>query len=208
MSLKLGDLAPNFEQDSTVGPINFYEYTKGRWVILFSHPADFTPVCTTELAQAARLQHEFDKRGVMLLGLSVDPVTSHEAWMKDIEQVEGVSVNFPIIADHDRKVSELYGMIHPNADNTYTVRTVFILDPMKRVRLTFTYPMGTGRNFQEILRVVDSLQLSDSKKVATPADWQPGDPVIIAPVVSDEQARELFPQGWEEKRPYYRVTKI
>jgi alkyl hydroperoxide reductase subunit AhpC len=208
MALQLGDMVPNFTQDSTEGRINFYNYIDGHWAILFSHPADFTPVCTTELGQVAKLKHEFDKRGVKVIGLSVDPLESHRAWLKDIEEVEGATINFPILADYDRKVARLYGMIHPNADDTFTVRSVFIIDPQKRLRLTLTYPAATGRNFQEILRVIDSLQLTDSKKVATPADWKPGDEVIILPSVADEDAQRLFPQGWEARKPYYRVTKL
>lgn len=208
MALQLGDTVPNFTQESTEGTINFYNYIEGHWAILFSHPKDFTPVCTTELGQVAKLKHEFDKRGVKVIGLSVDPLESHRGWVNDIEEVEGTKINFPIIADYDRKVANLYGMIHPNADDTFTVRSVFIIDPQKRLRLTLTYPADTGRNFQEILRVVDSLQLTDSKKVATPADWKPGDSVIILPSVPDEDAEALFPQGWEAKKPYYRVTKI
>lgn len=208
MALQLGDTVPNFTQESTEGTINFYNYIDGHWAILFSHPKDFTPVCTTELGQVAKIKSEFDKRGVKVIGLSVDPLESHRGWVSDIEEVEGSRINFPIIADYDRKVANLYGMIHPNADDTFTVRSVFIIDPQKKLRLTLTYPAATGRNFQEILRVVDSLQLTDSKKVATPADWKPGDAVIILPSVPDEDAQSLFPQGWEAKKPYYRVTKV
>jgi len=208
MALQLGDTVPNFTQESTEGPINFYNYIDGHWAILFSHPKDFTPVCTTELGQVSKIKNEFDKRGVKVIGLSVDPLESHRGWVSDIEEVEKTKVNFPIIADYDRKVANLYGMIHPNADDTFTVRSVFIIDPQKRLRLTLTYPAATGRNFHEILRVVDSLQLTDSKKVATPADWKPGDNVIILPSVPDEDAQNLFPQGWEAKKPYYRVTKV
>lgn len=208
MALQLGDTVPNFTQESTEGTINFYNYIDGHWAILFSHPKDFTPVCTTELGQVAKIKNEFDKRGVKVIGLSVDPLESHRGWVRDIEEVEGTKINFPIIADYDRKVANLYGMIHPNADDTFTVRSVFIIDPQKKLRLTLTYPAATGRNFHEILRVVDSLQLTDSKKVATPADWKPGDNVIILPSVPDADAENLFPQGWEAKKPYYRVTKV
>ncbi|MER3413055.1 MAG: peroxiredoxin [Armatimonadota bacterium] len=208
MVLRLGDTVPNFTQESTEGTINFYNYIDGHWAILFSHPKDFTPVCTTELGQVAKIKNEFDKRGVKVIGLSVDPLESHRRWVSDIEEVEGTKIKFPIIADFDRKVANLYGMIHPNADDTFTVRSVFIIDPQRKLRLTLTYPAATGRNFQEILRVVDSLQLTDAKKVATPADWKPGDSVIILPSVPDADAQNLFPQGWEAKKPYYRVTKV
>ena len=205
MALRLGDTAPDFTQDSTEGPLHFYDWVGNSWVVLFSHPKDFTPVCTTELGLVAKLKPQFDKRGVKVVGLSVDPTDSHEGWARDIEETQGARLNFPLIADHDRKVSDLYGMIHPNASDTMTVRTVFVIDPNKKVRLTITYPASTGRNFDEILRVIDSLQLTDSHKVATPANWKQGDDVIISGSVSDDQARELF-GDWEAPRPYIRIV--
>jgi thioredoxin-dependent peroxiredoxin len=207
MALQLGDVAPDFTQDSTEGPLHFYDWAGSGWVILFSHPKDFTPVCTTELGVVAKLKPEFDKRGVKVIGLSVDPADSHGRWSKDIEETQGAALNFPLIADHDRKVSGLYGMIHPNANDTLTVRSVFVIDPSKKVRLTLTYPASTGRNFDELLRVVDSLQLTDKHKVATPANWKHGEDVIIVPAVSDEQAKHLFPGGWTEVKPYLRTVK-
>jgi alkyl hydroperoxide reductase subunit AhpC len=207
MALQLGDIAPDFTQESTVGPLHFHEWAGNSWVILFSHPADFTPVCTTELGETARLKPEFDKRNVKAIGLSVDPVGKHTDWAKDIAETQGTAVNFPIIADADRKVSTLYGLIHPNADTTATVRSVFIIDPNKKVRLTLTYPASTGRNFAEILRTIDSLQLTDAHKVATPVNWKQGDDVIITTAVSDEEAKTRFPQGWKTIKPYLRVTK-
>lgn len=207
MALQLGDTVPNFTQDSTEGPINFYEFAGDSWVILFSHPKDFTPVCTTELGAVSKLKPEFEKRNVKIIGLSVDPVESHRAWVRDIEETQNAKINFPIIADHDRKVSLLYDMIHPNEDNVFTVRTVFVIDPNKKLRLTLTYPAPTGRNFDEILRVVDSLQLTEYQKVATPVNWKDGDDVIILPSVSDEEAQQLFPDGWTTVKPYLRMTK-
>lgn len=207
MALQLGDTVPNFTQDSTEGPINFYEFAGDSWVILFSHPKDFTPVCTTELGAVSKLKPEFEKRNVKIIGLSVDPVESHRAWVRDIEETQNAKINFPIIADHDRKVSLLYDMIHPNEDNVFTVRTVFVIDPNKKLRLTLTYPAPTGRNFDEILRVVDSLQLTEYQKVATPVNWKDGDDVIILPSVSDEEAQQLFPNGWTTVKPYLRMTK-
>jgi alkyl hydroperoxide reductase subunit AhpC len=206
MSLQLGDVVPNFTQDSTAGPINFYEYAGNSWTILFSHPKDFTPVCTTELGAVSKLKGEFDKRNVKVIGLSVDTLASHEGWLQDIEDTQGVALNFPLIADHDRSVSNLYSMIHPNEDNVFTVRTVFIIDPNKKLRLTLTYPAPTGRNFDEILRVVDSLQMTDKHKVATPVNWKQGEDVIILPSVSDDDARVLFPSGFKTQKPYLRVT--
>jgi thioredoxin-dependent peroxiredoxin len=206
MSLQLGDTVPNFTQDSTDGPINLYDYAGDSWVILFSHPKDFTPVCTTELGEVSKLKAEFAVRNVKVLGLSVDSVESHRQWAQDIEDTQGAALNFPLIADHDRSVSSLYGMIHPNADNTFTVRSVFIIDPAKKLRLTLTYPAATGRNFNEIVRVVDSLQLTDRSKVATPVNWRQGDNVIILPSLSDEDALKLFPNGWAALKPYLRVT--
>jgi alkyl hydroperoxide reductase subunit AhpC len=207
MALRLGDTAPDFTQDSTEGPLHFYDWAGDSWVVLFSHPKDFTPVCTTELGIVAKLKPEFDKRGVKAIGLSVDPADSHGRWAKDIEETQGAALNFPLIADHDRKVSDLYGMIHPNASDTLTVRSVFIIDPAKKVRLTLTYPASTGRNFDELLRVIDSLQLTDKHKVATPGNWKQGGDVIIVPSVTNEAAKDLFPGGWNEVKPYLRTVK-
>ena len=207
MALHLGDTAPDFTQDSTEGPIKFHEWAGDSWVILFSHPKDFTPVCTTELGEVSRLKPEFEKRNARAIGLSVDPVDDHRRWAGDIEETQGHGLNFPLLADADRTVSDLYDMIHPNANDTLTVRSVFIIDPNKKIRLTITYPASTGRNFAEILRVIDSLQLTDGHKVATPVNWNDGDECIIVPAVSNEQAKELFPQGWDEKKPYLRMVK-
>jgi alkyl hydroperoxide reductase subunit AhpC len=207
MPLQLGDTVPNFTQDSTEGPIDFYRWAGESWIVLFSHPKDFTPVCTTELGTVAKLKPDFDKRGVKVIGLSVDPATSHLTWAKDIEETQGAALNFPLIADHDRKVADLYGMIHPNALETMTVRSVFVIDPNKKLRLTLTYPAATGRNFDEILRTIDSLQLTDKHKVATPANWKQGEDVIILASVSNDQAKDLFPGGWTEHKPYLRTTK-
>jgi alkyl hydroperoxide reductase subunit AhpC len=207
MALQLGDIAPDFTQDSTEGPIHFHDWAAGSWVVLFSHPKDYTPVCTTELGTVAKLKPEFDKRGVKVIGLSVDPADSHAGWAKDIEETQGTALNFPLIADHDRSVSNLYGMIHPNASDTLTVRSVFVIDANKKVRLSLTYPASTGRNFDELLRVIDSLQLTDKFKVATPANWKHGDDVIIVPAVSNEAAKDLFPGGWTEVKPYLRTVK-
>ena len=206
MSLRINDDAPNFTAETTEGPIDFHDWKGGSWTVLFSHPKDYTPVCTTELGAVAGLKSEFDKRGVKVIGLSVDPVDSHKGWSDDIKDVTGNEVNFPMIADPDRKVADLYGMIHPNANDTLTVRSVFVIDPNNKVRLMITYPASTGRNFDEILRVIDSLQLTDGHKVATPVNWKQGEDVIIVPAVSDEEAKELFPNGWEAKKPYLRVT--
>ena len=205
-SIQLGQIAPDFEQDSTAGPIRFHEWLDGKWGVLFSHPKDYTPVCTTELAEVARLKPEWDKRGVKVIGLSVDPATSHKGWEKDIEETQGQALNFPVLADPDKKVSDLYGMVHPEADPTITVRSVFIIDPAKKVRLILTYPPSTGRNFDEIVRVIDSLQLTDAHKVATPVNWTNGQPVIISPSVSDADAKERFPQGWKTLKPYLRMV--
>jgi|TARA_R110002072_G_scaffold134013_2_gene274590 alkyl hydroperoxide reductase subunit AhpC len=207
MTLQLGDQVPNFTQQSTEGDITLYDYLGDKWGVLFSHPKDYTPVCTTELAEVSRLKPEFDKRNVKVLGLSVDPLRDHEGWIGDIEETQSVALNFPLLADADRKVSDLYGMIHPNASDTLTVRSVFIIDPNKKLRLIITYPASTGRNFDEILRVIDSLQLTDNHKVATPVNWQQGDDVIIVPALSDEDAKALFPNGWKTLKPYLRVTK-
>ena len=206
MSIKLGSTAPDFTQDSTDGPINFHEWAGDSWVILFSHPKDYTPVCTTELGTVARLKGEFDRRNVKCMGLSVDPVDDHHGWAKDIEETQGVALNFPLLADADRTVSNLYGMIHPDADDTFTVRSVFIIDGNQKVRLTLTYPASTGRNFDELLRVIDSLQLTDQHKLATPANWKQGDDCIIVPAVSNDEADELFPAGYTEIKPYLRTT--
>ncbi|MES1970847.1 MAG: peroxiredoxin [Pseudomonadota bacterium] len=206
MSLKLLDTVPDFTQDSTIGPFSFYEWAGSDWVVLFSHPRDFTPVCTTELGAVARLKPEFDKRGVKVVGLSVDPVDRHQDWAVDIERTQGVALNFPLIADQDRRIANLLGLIHPNASDTATVRSVFIIDPARKVRLTLTYPASTGRNFEEILRTIDSLQLTDRHKVATPADWKQGEDVIISPSLSDEAASTLFPKGWTTHTPYLRTV--
>lgn len=207
MTLRLGDTAPNFEQQSSQGLINFYDFLGDSWGILFSHPADYTPVCTTELGFTAKLKDEFDKRNVKALALSVDDVESHQGWINDINDTQNTSVNFPILADDDRKVSELYDFIHPNASETLTVRSLVIIDPNKKVRLIITYPASTGRNFHEILRVIDSLQLTDNYKVATPANWQDGDDVVIVPSIQDEaELKERFPKGYNAVRPYLRLT--
>jgi len=207
MSLRLGDTAPDFTQESSDGAINFYEFLGSSWGILFSHPADYTPVCTTELGYTAKLQDEFAQRGVKAIALSVDDVESHKGWISDINETQNTAVNFPILADKDRKVSALYGFIHPNASATLTVRSLLIIDPDKKVRLIITYPASTGRNFNEILRVVDSLQLTDNHKVATPANWQHGDDVVIVPSLKDEdEIRQRFPKGYTAVKPYLRLT--
>jgi alkyl hydroperoxide reductase subunit AhpC len=208
MALQLGQIAPDFTQDSTAGRISFHEWLGSSWGILFSHPKNFTPVCTTELGEVARLKPEWDKRNVKVIGLSVDPVEKHKDWEVDIEETQGHALNFPLIADADRSVSALYDMVHPEADPTVTVRSVFIIDPNKKIRLILTYPPSAGRNFDEVLRVVDSLQLTDSEKVSTPVNWKKGDAVIIAPSVSDEEARQKYPQGFEVKKPYLRYVKL
>ena len=208
MTLRLGDKAPDFTQESTQGPIHFSDWKGDSWAILFSHPADFTPVCTTELGMVARLKPEFDKRNVKAIGLSVDPVDSHGRWARDIEETQGAALNFPLIADSDRKVAQLYDMLHPESNGTATVRSVFVIDPRGMLRLTLTYPASTGRNFDEILRVIDSLQLTDSAKVATPVNWWRGDEVVILPAVSDEDADKLFPQGYRVVKPYLRLTWV
>jgi alkyl hydroperoxide reductase subunit AhpC len=206
MAVRLGDTAPDFTADTTQGPITFHQWKGDNWAVLFSHPKDFTPVCTTELGAAAALKPEFDKRRCKIIGLSVDPVDSHRRWEGDIKDVTGHAVNFPVIADPDRKVSDLYDMIHPNANDTQTVRSVFVIGPDNKVRLTLTYPASTGRNFQEILRVLDSLQLTSRHSVSTPADWKNGDDVIISNNVSEEEAKTRFP-GYVTKKPYLRVTR-
>jgi thioredoxin-dependent peroxiredoxin len=205
MSLRLGDVAPDFTADTTQGKIRFHDWIGSNWAVLFSHPRDFTPVCTTELGYVARLKPEFDRRNVKPIGLSIDPVASHEGWAKDIQETQGQ--NFPIIADPEKKVANLYGMMHPAHDEVYTVRTVFLIDPQKKVRLMITYPQTTGRNFDEILRVIDSLQLTDRHKVATPVNWKQGEDVIIVPAVSDDEAKSKFPSGWRALKPYLRLTK-
>jgi len=206
MAVRLGDTAPDFTQESTQGEIRFHDWLGDSWGVLFSHPKDFTPVCTTELGMVAKLKPEFDKRNVKVIGLSVDGLKDHDGWSKDIEETQGVSLNFPLLADSDRKVSDLYGMIHPNADNTLTVRSVFIVGPDKKVKLTLTYPASTGRNFEELLRVIDSLQLTSDFQVATPANWQNGQDCIIVPAVSNEEAKTKFPKGFVEVKPYLRTT--
>jgi len=206
-TLRLGDSAPDFEQDSSVGRIRLYEYLGDSWGVLFSHPADFTPVCTTELGYTAIISGEFAKRNVKVLAVSVDDVASHQEWIKDINDTQNTQVQYPILADADRKVSTLYDMIHPNASTTATVRSVFIIDPAKKIRLTLTYPASTGRNFNEILRVIDSLQLTDHHSVATPVNWQDGDDVIIVPTLKDEAViQQKFPKGYKAVRPYLRIT--
>lgn len=207
MTLRLGDIAPNFEQSSTIGRINFHEWAGDAWVILFSHPADFTPVCTTELGLTAKLKPEFEKRNVKAIALSVDPVDKHQAWLSDIEETQHTIVGFPIIADQDKKVAALYDMIHPNQSETATVRSLFVIDPNKKVRLIITYPMSTGRNFDEVLRVVDALQLTDRYTVATPGNWKPGDDVIIPLTVQDpELIKQKYPKGFKAPKPYLRIT--
>ncbi len=207
MALRLGDTVPNFTQDSSTGEINFYDWAGDSWVVLFSHPADFTPVCTTELGMVAKLKPEFDKRNVKTIALSVDDAESHKGWIGDIEETQGTQLNYPILADSDRKVSDLYDMIHPNASNTLTVRSVFIIDPSKKLRLVLTYPASTGRNFDEILRVIDSLQLTDHHSVATPANWTDGGDCVIVPSLKDpEVLKEKFPKGYTEVKPYLRMT--
>ena len=206
MSLRLGDTAPDFTAETTDGPVRFHDWIGDGWAVLFSHPKDFTPVCTTELGEVARLEGEFAKRGVKVIGLSVDPLSDHARWSKDIEETQGVALNFPLIADVDRKISNAYGMIHPNADNTFTVRSVFVIDNAKKVRLTLTYPASTGRNFREILRTIDSLKLTSDHQVATPVNWEHGQDVIIVPAVTNEEAKLKYPDGWNEVKPYLRFV--
>ncbi|WP_412526659.1 peroxiredoxin [Burkholderia lata] len=207
MSLRLGDIAPDFEQESSLGPIKFHEWLGNSWGVLFSHPADYTPVCTTELGLTSKLKGEFEKRNVKVIALSVDGVESHKGWINDINDTQSTVVGFPIIADADRKVSQLYDMIHPNANETLTVRSLFVIDPNKKVRLTITYPASTGRNFDEVLRVIDSLQLTDNYKVATPGNWKDGDDVVIVPSLQDpEELKKRFPKGFNAARPYLRLT--
>jgi len=206
MTLRLGDQAPDFTQDSTAGSINFHEWMGDSWCILFSHPKDYTPVCTTELGQVSKLKESFDARNTKVIGLSVDGLADHNGWAADIEETQGVALNFPLLADEDRTVSDLYDMIHPNAHDTLTVRSVFIIDPNKVVKLIITYPASTGRNFDEIVRVLDSLQLTADHKVATPVNWKHGEDVIIVPTVSNEDAKAMFPNGWNEVKPYLRLV--
>lgn len=206
MALQLGDIAPDFVAETTEGRMGFHEWLGSKWGILFSHPKDFTPVCTTELGEMAKIKPEFDKRGVKILSLSVDPMESHKKWARDIEDVKGTAPNFPMIADANREVATLYGMIHPNASDTMTVRSVIVVGPDKKVKLMLTYPASTGRNFDELLRVVDSLQLTATHQVATPVNWQQGDDVIIVPAVSDEDAKKKYPAGWTTLKPYLRVV--
>ena len=206
MALQLGDTVPDFTADTTEGRISLHEWLGDSWGVLFSHPKDFTPVCTTELGTVARLKPEFDKRNTKVIAVSVDPVDSHKEWIKDIEEVGNVKMNYPLIGDPDRTVADLYGMIHPNANDTMTVRSVFVIGPDKKIKLTITYPASTGRNFEEILRVIDSLQLTAKHRVATPVNWQQGDEVIIAGSVSDDEARKIYPDGWKSPKPYIRIV--
>ncbi|HEX7853287.1 MAG TPA: peroxiredoxin [Sphingobium sp.] len=208
MTIQLGQIAPDFEQESTHGRIHFHDWLGESWGVLFSHPKNFTPVCTTELGEVAKLRLEWDKRNVKPIGLSVDPVEAHHKWETDIAETQGTALHFPMIADPDTKVSTLYDMIHPESDPTVTVRSVFIIDPSRKVRLVLTYPPSTGRNFAEILRVIDSLQLTDARSVATPVNWTPGEPVVISPKMSDEEAHRQFPQGYETVKPYLRIVDL
>ena len=208
MSIRIGDIAPNFDVETTNGPINFHDWLSDSWGFFFSLPADYTPVCTTEMGRTAQLEGEFSKRNVKPLGLSTDTVAEHKNWILDVNDTQNTTLTFPIVADHDLTIAKLYEMIHPSESKTAAVRSVFIIDPEKKIRLTMTYPMSVGRNFDEILRVIDALQLGDAKKIATPADWRPGDTVIIPPSISNDDAKDLFPQGWEEVRPYLRLTKV
>ena len=206
MALLIGDTAPDFEAETSQGHIHFYDYIDGKWAVLFSHPKNFTPVCTTELGYTAKLKPDFDKRGVVVVGLSVDQLANHEGWSKDIEETQGQKLNFPLIADHNREIATKYDMIHPNANDSQTVRSVFVVGPDKKVKLTLTYPMTTGRNFDEILRAIDSIQLTAKHKVATPANWKQGEDVIINSSVSDEDAKQKFPNGWKAPKPYIRIV--
>mgnify|MGYP006189188237 CR=1 FL=1 len=205
-TLRLGDKAPDFTAETSEGKINFYDFLGDSWGILFSHPADYTPVCTTELGAAAKYKKEFEQRNVKVMALSVDGVQSHKGWINDINETQNTTVNFPIIADEDRKVADLYDMIHPNADDTLTVRSVYVIDPGKKIRLMITYPASTGRNFDELLRVIDSLQLTENHKVATPANWKKGEDVVISPSINNEDAKKMFPKGFKEVKSYLRMT--
>jgi thioredoxin-dependent peroxiredoxin len=206
MVLRLGDVVPDFKAETTEGPVSFHEWLGDSWGVLFSHPKNFTPVCTTELGEVARLKGEFDKRNVKVIGLSVDPLVDHARWADDIAETQGYKLNFPLIADADKKVSDLYDMIHPNANDTLTVRSVFVVGPDKKLKLSLTYPASTGRNFEEILRIIDSLQLTAKHQVATPVNWKQGEDVIIVPAVSDEQAKAKYPDGWKTLKPYLRIV--
>lgn len=206
MTLLIGDIAPDFEAETTQGHVHFYDYIDGKWAVLFSHPKNYTPICTTELGYTAKLKPEFDKRGVVVLGLSVDELKNHDGWLKDIEETQGARLNFPLIADQSREIATKYGMIHPNADSTLTVRSVYVIGPDKKVKLKIEYPASTGRNFDEILRVIDSLQLTARHSVATPVNWKAGEDVIIASSVNDEAAKQKFPNGWKAPKPYIRIV--
>ena len=206
MTLRLGDIVPDFTAETTEGPIRFHDWLGTSWGVLFSHPKNYTPVCTTELGYTAKLKPEFERRNVKAIGLSVDKLEDHHGWAKDIEETQGAALNFPLIADADRKVADLYDMIHPNASDSFTVRSVFVIDPNKKLRLSLTYPASTGRNFDEILRVIDSLQLTDKHNVATPGNWKQGEDVIIVPALKNEDAAKLFPDGWKTLKPYLRVV--
>jgi len=208
MTIKIGDVSPDFTADTTNGKINFHDWIGDSWVFFFSHPADYTPVCTTEMGRTSQLIGEFEKRNTKPLGLSTDSVSAHNSWIADVNETQNTTLTFPILADRDLNISRLYGMLHPEESTTEAVRSVFIIDPDKKVRLTMTYPMNVGRNFDEILRVIDALQLSDARRVATPADWTPGDKVIIPPSISNDEAKDIFPQGWEELKPYLRFTTV
>lgn len=208
MSLRIGDTAPNFDVDTTIGRINFHDWIGDSWAFFFSHPADYTPVCTTEMGRTAQLAAQFEARNTKPIGLSTDTVEEHHSWIKDVDDTQNTTLKFPIVADPDLAIARLYDMIHPAESETAAVRSVFIIDPDKKIRLTMTYPMNIGRNFDEILRVIDALQLGDAKQVATPADWRPGDKVIIPPSIDNVAAKDLFPQGWDEIRPYLRITTV
>ena len=208
MSLRIGDTAPNFDVDTTIGRINFHDWIGDSWAFFFSHPADYTPVCTTEMGRTAQLAAQFEARNTKPIGLSTDTVEEHHSWIKDVDDTQNTTLKFPIVADPDLAIARLYDMIHPAESETAAVRSVFIIDPDKKIRLTMTYPMNVGRNFDEILRVIDALQLGDAKQVATPADWRPGDKVIIPPSIDNAAAKDLFPQGWDEIRPYLRITTV
>jgi alkyl hydroperoxide reductase subunit AhpC len=207
MALLIGDTAPDFEAETTQGHIHFYDYIDGKWAVLFSHPKNFTPICTTELGYTAKLKPDFDKRGVVVLGLSVDELKNHDVWSKDIEETQGAALNFPLIADPTREIATKYGMIHPNADNSLTVRAVYVIGPDKKVKLKIEYPASTGRNFDEILRAIDSLQLTARHSVSTPVNWKPGEDVVIGGNLTDEAAKAKFPGGWKEPKPYIRIVR-